>query len=29
MPKGKHITVQEGDYVEKGEYIMDGNPAPA
>ena len=28
VPKGKHIPVQEGDYVKKGEYIMDGNPAP-
>ena len=28
IPKGKHITVQEGDVIQKGEYIMDGNPAP-
>ncbi|MGR3723703.1 DNA-directed RNA polymerase subunit beta' [Abyssibius alkaniclasticus] len=28
VPKGKHIPVQEGDFVGKGEYIMDGNPAP-
>ena len=28
VPKGKHIPVQEGDYVTKGDYIMDGNPAP-
>ncbi len=28
VPKGKHIPVQEGDFVQKGEYIMDGNPAP-
>ncbi|MBC6442259.1 MAG: DNA-directed RNA polymerase subunit beta' [Rhodobacteraceae bacterium] len=28
VPKGKHITVQEGDFIRKGEYIMDGNPAP-
>ena len=28
VPKGKHIPVQEGDFVRKGEYIMDGNPAP-
>jgi len=28
VPKGKHIPVQEGDYVLKGDYIMDGNPAP-
>ncbi|MFQ6550624.1 DNA-directed RNA polymerase subunit beta' [Aestuariibius sp. 2305UL40-4] len=28
VPKGKHIPVAEGDYVQKGDYIMDGNPAP-
>ena len=28
VPKGKHIPVQEGDFIRKGEYIMDGNPAP-
>jgi len=28
IPKGKHITVQEGDFIEKGEYLLDGNPAP-
>jgi DNA-directed RNA polymerase subunit beta' len=28
IPKGKHIAVQEGDFVEKGDYILDGNPAP-
>ncbi len=28
VPKGKHIAVQEGDYIAKGEYLMDGNPAP-
>ncbi|HAJ48199.1 MAG TPA: DNA-directed RNA polymerase subunit beta', partial [Alphaproteobacteria bacterium] len=28
IPKGKHVTVQEGDFVEKGDYIVDGNPAP-
>ncbi|MEM8698512.1 MAG: DNA-directed RNA polymerase subunit beta', partial [Pseudomonadota bacterium] len=28
VPKGKHIAVQEGDHITKGEYIMDGNPAP-
>ena len=26
--KGKHLTVQEGDYIEKGEYLLDGHPAP-
>ncbi len=28
VPKGKHIPVAEGDFVQRGEYIMDGNPAP-
>ena len=28
VPKGKHIPVAEGDYVQKGDYIMDGNPVP-
>ncbi|HMO71839.1 MAG TPA: DNA-directed RNA polymerase subunit beta', partial [Paracoccaceae bacterium] len=28
IPKGKHIPVAEGDFVQKGDYIMDGNPAP-
>jgi len=28
IPKGKHISVQEGDYVEKGDPLMDGNPVP-
>ena len=28
VPKGKHIPVGEGDFVQKGDYIMDGNPAP-
>ena len=28
VPKGKHIPVQVGDFVQKGDYIMDGNPAP-
>ena len=29
VPKGKHIPVAEGDFIMKrGEYIMDGNPAP-
>ncbi len=28
IPKGKHIPVQEGDFIQKGEYLMDGNPAP-
>ncbi len=28
IPKGKHFHLQEGDLVEKGDYILDGNPAP-
>ncbi|HEU0221630.1 MAG TPA: DNA-directed RNA polymerase subunit beta', partial [Paracoccaceae bacterium] len=28
VPKGKHIPVQDGDFVQKGDFIMDGNPAP-
>ncbi|MEF8889010.1 MAG: DNA-directed RNA polymerase subunit beta', partial [Desulfohalobiaceae bacterium] len=26
VPKGKHITVQEGDYVEAGEFLTEGTP---
>jgi DNA-directed RNA polymerase subunit beta' len=28
IPKGKHIAVQEGDIIQKGDYLLDGNPAP-
>jgi DNA-directed RNA polymerase subunit beta' len=28
LQKGKHIAVQEGDFIQKGEYLLDGNPAP-
>ncbi len=28
IPKGKHLPVQEGDMIEKGEYLLDGHPAP-
>jgi DNA-directed RNA polymerase subunit beta' len=28
IPKGKHITVHDGDFISKGEYIIDGNPDP-
>jgi DNA-directed RNA polymerase subunit beta' len=28
IPKGKHISVQEGDFVMKGDLLMDGNPVP-
>jgi DNA-directed RNA polymerase subunit beta' len=28
IPKGKHIAVNEGDLIEKGDLLMDGNPVP-
>jgi DNA-directed RNA polymerase subunit beta' len=28
IPKGKHVHLQDGDVVEKGDYIVEGNPAP-
>ncbi|MGH6990979.1 MAG: DNA-directed RNA polymerase subunit beta', partial [Stellaceae bacterium] len=28
IPKGKHISVQEGDSVQRGDLLMDGNPVP-
>jgi len=28
IPKGKHITVHDGDVIHRGEYIIDGNPDP-
>jgi DNA-directed RNA polymerase subunit beta' len=28
IPKGKHLSVQEGDYVQKGDLLMDGNRVP-
>ena len=28
IPKGKHISVHEGDYVRVGDLLMDGNPVP-
>jgi len=28
IPKGKHIHLQDGDAIEKGDYIVEGNPAP-
>ena len=28
VPKGKHIAVQDNDFIAKGEYLLDGNPAP-
>ncbi len=28
IPKGRHISVRVGDFVEKGDYIVEGNPSP-
>jgi len=28
IPKGKHISYQEGEKIEKGDYLLDGNPDP-
>ena len=28
LPKGKQLAVQDGDRIEKGEYLLDGHPAP-
>ncbi|MBA4749308.1 MAG: DNA-directed RNA polymerase subunit beta' [Alphaproteobacteria bacterium] len=28
VPKGRHVTVFEGDFVKKGELLVDGNPVP-
>jgi len=28
IAKGKHMLVQDGDTVRKGDYLLDGNPAP-
>ena len=28
VPKTKHLSVQDGDFIKKGDYLMDGNPAP-
>ena len=28
IPKGKPFHLQEGDVIERGEFVMDGNPAP-
>ena len=28
VPKTKHLAVQDGDTIKKGEYLMEGNPAP-
>ena len=28
IPKGKHLAVQEGDFVRKGDLLLEGNPVP-
>jgi DNA-directed RNA polymerase subunit beta' len=28
VPKAKHLSVQDGDLIEKGDYLIDGLPAP-
>ena len=28
IPKGKHISVQEGDLIRRGDFLIDGNPNP-
>ena len=28
VPKSKHVYHQDGDLIEKGDFIVDGNPAP-
>ncbi|MDD5586897.1 MAG: DNA-directed RNA polymerase subunit beta' [Alphaproteobacteria bacterium] len=28
IPKGKHVAVQEGDMVERGDQLIEGNPVP-
>jgi DNA-directed RNA polymerase subunit beta' len=28
LPKDRHIAVREGDYVEKGDHLMEGSPVP-
>ncbi len=28
VPKGKHMNVQDGDKIQRGETLLDGNPAP-
>jgi DNA-directed RNA polymerase subunit beta' len=28
IPKGRHVMVQEGDFVQKGDLLLDGNPVP-
>ena len=28
VPKGRHMAVQEGDYVQRGDMLLEGNPVP-
>jgi len=28
IPKGRHVAVREGDYIQKGDLLLDGNPVP-
>ncbi|MGZ0188727.1 MAG: DNA-directed RNA polymerase subunit beta', partial [Alphaproteobacteria bacterium] len=28
IPKGRHVAVREGDMIERGDMLLDGNPAP-
>ena len=28
IPKGKHINFNQGEKIKKGEYLLDGSPAP-
>ncbi|PWB60790.1 MAG: DNA-directed RNA polymerase subunit beta', partial [Bradyrhizobiaceae bacterium] len=28
IPKGKHVHLQDGDVIDKGDFIIEGNPAP-
>jgi DNA-directed RNA polymerase subunit beta' len=28
LPKGKHLAIQEGDFVKRGDFLMDGSPVP-
>jgi len=28
VPRGRHIVIQEGDYVRKGDLVVEGNPVP-
>ena len=28
IPKGKHVNFNQGEKIKKGEYLLDGNPAP-